>query len=889
MSGRKMRFGTAIFLCLLALIWPPWATDAENRKPMPVDFERSATYRWLSKGVLESSLLDEMEDLSDWRLENTEQARAAIRLSDTPRFDGESSLRMECPTRGTEPLPRDRYFGYARLQRVVPRENWEKWNRVSAWVYPDMPGHKHISLLTILHNDGSEKVPDRYEKMGLNYVLLRNREWNHIVWEIANLPRDQVTAFEFQYRMQGNEPGASDEAVFYFDHLELERVDADHFEGWNVAPGRIAFSHIGYLVGLPKTAFASALEASRFRVVSERTGQAVFEGPVRQEETINGTFAVMDFTALETPGRYSIRAGDLRTEAFSIGKAVWDETIRALLNFFYAERCGTEIPGIHDVCHRDWVGRRDGQSIIINGGWHDAGDLSQGLKNTSQATYAMFALAEHLGKQDGQAELQKRLIDEAHWGLDWVIKTRFPDGSRISWATHDRWTDGIIGNADDMVAEAYPSASSSFMAAAAEAVAARVLAGADDDLAELSSNSAQQDWKDALEFSKTDRKWLERDVELASLGAVAALELFKTLGAREYADKAIELADLILSCQQREVAAGLDFPITGFFYSSPAREGILRYEHSSEQEAPVMVLSELCLLFPGHRDWMRWYSAVALYSRYYVQEMSRFSAPYHMLASALHRDDDHTRIPKDRIFPGANPEEYLQQVLHGVRVGPHHFVRRFPVWFVFRGNNGTLLSEALGLARAAQLRGSLDALSLAQEQLMWVIGRNPFGESTVFGVGYDYPPQYAAMFGDQLGATAVGIQTRHERDVPYWPAENCHNWKETWVHPAVRADRGFEVSSAPPPGGDHSETEPCREIQPQRHERREDFPYPRPDRALAIFAPWRFNSNSPNDAPGQAEPGSQESRGGAFDPAPKESITSSAAVQSAYSSARRRY
>ena len=69
---------------------------------------------------------------------------------------------------------------------------------------------------------------------------------------------------------------------------------------------------------------------------------------------------------------------------------------------------------------------------------------------------------------------------------------------------------------------------------------------------------------------------------------------------------------------------------------------------------------------------------------------------------------------------------------------------------------------------------------------MWVTGRNPFGQSTVFGVGHDYPPQYAAMYGDQVGATAVGIQTRHERDVPYWPAENCHNWKETWVHPAVR-------------------------------------------------------------------------------------------------------
>jgi hypothetical protein len=25
--------------------------------------------------------------------------------------------------------------------------------------------------------------------MGVNYVILKNQEWNHIVWEIANLPR----------------------------------------------------------------------------------------------------------------------------------------------------------------------------------------------------------------------------------------------------------------------------------------------------------------------------------------------------------------------------------------------------------------------------------------------------------------------------------------------------------------------------------------------------------------------------------------------------------------------------------------------------------------------------------------------------------------------------
>jgi len=30
------------------------------------------------------------------------------------------------------------------------------------------------------------------------------------------------------------------------------------------------------------------------------------------------------------------------------------------------------------------------------------------------------------------------------------------------------------------------------------------------------------------------------------------------------------------------------------------------------------------------------------------------------------------------------------------------------------------------------------------------------------------------------------IQTRANEDAPYWPAANCYNYKEVWVHPASR-------------------------------------------------------------------------------------------------------
>jgi hypothetical protein len=43
-----------------------------------------------------------------------------------------------------------------------------------------------------------------------------------------------------------------------------------------------------------------------------------------------------------------------------------------------------------------------------------------------------------------------------------------------------------------------------------------------------------------------------------------------------------------------------------------------------------------------------------------------------------------------------------------------------------------------------------------------------------------------AMSGDMVGSLRVGIQTRENRDVPYWSTANCYNHAEVWVHPSVR-------------------------------------------------------------------------------------------------------
>jgi hypothetical protein len=104
----------------------------------------------------------------------------------------------------------------------------------------------------------------------------------------------------------------------------------------------------------------------------------------------------------------------------------------------------------------------------------------------------------------------------------------------------------------------------------------------------------------------------------------------------------------------------------------------------------------------------------------------------------------------------------------------------------YRGNFGTILPQAQALINAAHLRNDLESAALAQHQAEWIIGRNPFSQSTMYGEGYDFPPLYAPFPGNVVGALPVGLQTRGDHDVPYWPVQSTWTYKEVWVHPVAR-------------------------------------------------------------------------------------------------------
>ena len=71
---------------------------------------------------------------------------------------------------------------------------------------------------------------------------------------------------------------------------------------------------------------------------------------------------------------------------------------------------------------------------------------------------------------------------------------------------------------------------------------------------------------------------------------------------------------------------------------------------------------------------------------------------------------------------------------------------------------------------------------IAIDQLEWILGKNPFAASTMYGEGHHCHPLYVAFSKQIVGALPVGIQTKGYDDEPYWPTITNAVFKEIWGH-----------------------------------------------------------------------------------------------------------
>ena len=771
---------------------------AQNRELTPIPLQHSAEAAWAKKAVLARRMVDDKSDTSGWRRSGT----AAF----TFRADSMKSLRVDMRMFVDSPAPTRNRLSSANLRRVFPNEDWSGYNRLLVWIKADFnqvprpadgSGFPVIPFQLVLHSEGRDTVPDRYGREGIHYYsIMKPGQWEPVYWEIDPLARDRVSSLEIGYWVNKMLAHPNDRVSFEIGDIELQRVEPDVHTGWSVGTGRIAVSHIGYQAHASKTAIATGLTARDFMVIGSAEGGFAGEGavyltqPIRTQRTRLGEFQLLDFSSVKRPGFYRIIAGNVVSRPFRIDEpdVAWMGTAWATLNFFYGNRCGFHVPGVHNEDHKDWFATLGDQKVSMSGGWHDAGDLSQGIINTGEATYAMFELAERV--RGRSTPLYDRLIEEAKWGLDWVMRVRFPGGYKMYFSPHNLWTNNVVGDADDRSREAKNNPNANYIAAAAGGIAYRVLKEREPELAARALALAKEDWEYAIvgvEDASTRHTpaFAATQMELAGIGITASLELFRATTNMKYAVKAYELARIIMDSQQKTpVGGGRGW--NGFFYTAPNRDTLFHQFHRGNDQAPIVALVQLLEAFPHHRDARKWREAVQLHLDF-QKRGAREMAPWNVLPSYVYRTADAAKeVPDSGALHGATRAAYVEQVKAGLSLGGDWYLRAMPVAFARRGNYGPLLSQTKALSVAGRFLRDSSALDLAHKQLQWVMGRNPFTQSTMYGVGFDWSQQYSVSSGDFYGSLPVGIQSRGTTDLPYWPTNNMYVWKEVWMHPSAR-------------------------------------------------------------------------------------------------------
>lgn len=214
---------------------------------------------------------------------------------------------------------------------------------------------------------------------------------------------------------------------------------------------RVLVNQAGYDAGAPKHFVAQGNVTGEKAVFAVKRGKdTVFEGALQFAGRIKGAYGrdwgfnywTGDFTAVGEPGEYIVetRVGDTtaRSYPFRIGENIlWDETAVPAYKFFYYQRCGMAIPGIHEACHLDDARGPDGKQCELWGGWHDAGDYNtydnapyvHGLSRAYQRAKPVFDAIDQDG--NGRADF----LDEILWGAEHTRRMIAPDGSAFGHIT----------------------------------------------------------------------------------------------------------------------------------------------------------------------------------------------------------------------------------------------------------------------------------------------------------------------------------------------------------------------------------------------------------------------------------------------------------------------
>lgn len=204
---------------------------------------------------------------------------------------------------------------------------------------------------------------------------------------------------------------------------------------------RIRINQFGYLPAGTKVAVwgsSTVQSVTGFELVDLQTAKVIFHASAGKPYGAYGPFQQtyrLDFTAFHTKGSYYLKCGAAHSRVFRIADDIYDGASDFILRYLRQQRSGFN-PFLKDSCHTHdgytmYGPMPDTTHIDVSGGWHDATDYLQYVTTSATATYHLLEayrdfpdvftdthLANGLDGENGTADV----LDEARWGLNWLLK-----------------------------------------------------------------------------------------------------------------------------------------------------------------------------------------------------------------------------------------------------------------------------------------------------------------------------------------------------------------------------------------------------------------------------------------------------------------------------------
>ena len=223
--------------------------------------------------------------------------------------------------------------------------------------------------------------------------------------------------------------------VFFFLLFNISFINKEETNSW------IRINQLGYTPGGIKVAvWASKSDElpKDFQLIDTKTSAVVFTSSTGKAFGRYGPFVQslrLNFSSYKNPGKYYIKCGAAVSPEFKIAEDVYAGVADFALRYMRQQRTGFN-PFLKDSCHtRDgytmYGPMPDSTFVNVVGGWHDASDYLQYSTTSANATWHLLAAYRDfpnvftdekepngLDGKNGIADV----LDEAKWGLDWLLK-----------------------------------------------------------------------------------------------------------------------------------------------------------------------------------------------------------------------------------------------------------------------------------------------------------------------------------------------------------------------------------------------------------------------------------------------------------------------------------